>query len=234
MRRFSPVYFAIASCCVVKGFLVAPALSDDHFTQSTFGAPMTTQSRDAMSKAATDPLPSSVSSSSIAQHSRTSVPPRSLPRFGVTGAVYTQPMADPQVTNQTRQALGFYGGASARATLSQFPRRTPIQPSAPRVVRRQTKPFQNIERDPTISPYLNLDRDDDESQGVPNYFTFVRPQIEQLQTNRMQQRDIQQLRGQLQSMSSTVVAPQYQTSRPAGASTPARFMDTAQFYGGLH
>jgi hypothetical protein len=231
MRCFSPACFAIVVCCVVTGMLVAPALSDDQFGTSRYDAPATA-ARGMISQAELDPPPASPLPP-IAQRSTTASPQRPAPRFGAAGAVYTQPVMEPQVTNQTRQALGFYGGSSARATLSQFPRRTPIQPSAPRMVRRQAKPFQNVERDPTISPYLHLDREEDESQGIPNYFTFVRPQIEQLQTNRMQQRDIQQLRGQLQSMSSTVVGPQYQAGPAAGVSTPARFMDTAQFYGGL-
>jgi hypothetical protein len=61
----------------------------------------------------------------------------------------------------------------------------------------------------------------------------VRPQVEQIEANRRQQRDLQQLSGQLQGLSATVVRPQYQTSGLPGTGTPARYMDTAQFYGGL-
>ena len=75
-------------------------------------------------------------------------------------------------------------------------------------MRRVSKPFENVDRDPTISPYIHLDRDDDEKQIVPNYFTFVRPQLEQMATNRFQQREIQQLRGQVQGMTMSGIAPQ--------------------------
>jgi hypothetical protein len=115
-----------------------------------------------------------------------------------------------------------------------FPLRTPIQPSGSQAIRRAAKPFETIEREPTISPYLNLDRDEDESQIVPSYFTFVRPQLEQVQTNRLQQRELQRLQGQVQGISMQGVAPPPAAIRAARVSAPARFMDTAQFYGGYH
>jgi hypothetical protein len=160
-----------------------------------------------------------------------SAPPRSFPRLGTTSPVIGQPLLDPRVTNQTRQALSFYGGHSARATLSQLPRRASIQPSRPQSVRRHAKPFQSIHHDPTVSPYLNLYRDEENTESAPTYFAFVRPQMEQLDANRTQQREIQQLRGQLQTMSSTVAGPSYQATGTPGTGTQARYMDTAQFYG---
>jgi hypothetical protein len=114
-----------------------------------------------------------------------------------------------------------------------FPRRPAIQPQGGRALRRSAKPFEHVDRDPTVSPYLNLDRDDDEQQIVPNYFTFVRPQLEQMQTNRLQQHELQQLRGQVQGMTISGGAPQAGTYRAPGSGSPARFMDTAQFYGGV-
>jgi hypothetical protein len=81
---------------------------------------------------------------------------------------------------------------------------------------------------------LNLDRDDDDTQDVPNYLTLVLPQLEQAQMNRVQQREIQQLRGQLQNIPADIGAPPaLPTNRSVGMATSARFMDTAQFYGGV-
>ncbi|MEX2308226.1 MAG: hypothetical protein WD738_11565 [Pirellulales bacterium] len=157
--------------------------------------------------------------------------PMAFPRVGTRPPVIMQPLIEPQVTSQTRQALAFYGGYSARATLNQLPRRAPLQPAA-QSLRRQAKPFETVHRDPTVSPYLNLYREEENLESAPNYFAFVRPQMDQLDANRVQQREIQQLRGQLQSMSSTVAGPRYQASVMPGTGTPARYMDTAQFYGG--
>jgi hypothetical protein len=156
-----------------------------------------------------------------------------FPRLGVRAPAFVNPLVEPKVTTQTRQALNFYGGYAARTTLSRQPRRTPIQASPPKPMFRQVKPFQTVYREPTVSPYLNLHRDERNNEGAPNYFSFVRPQVEQIEANRRQQRDLQQLSGQVQGLSATVVRPQYEASALPGTGTPARYMDTAQFYGGL-
>ena len=131
------------------------------------------------------------------------------------------------MTNQTRQALEFYGGRAAFQTLSQMPRRSPIQPASTGQLQHNGKPFQGTSSGPTVSPYLNLFRDERESsEAVPSYYTFVRPQLEQQAAFQQQQREIQQLQRQMQG------GPQYRTSTMPGSSTQARYMDTAQFYGG--
>jgi hypothetical protein len=160
-----------------------------------------------------------------------STPAPVFPRVGAGSLSYAQSYSDPQATNQTRQALAFYGGNAARATLSQLPRRTPIQHSAPRPTRRPAKPFETIHHEPTVSPYLNLYREEEELESAPNYFAFVRPQMEQLDANRAQQREIQQLRGQLNGVSSTISTPTYDMPGGQSGGTAARYMDTAQFYG---
>jgi hypothetical protein len=136
------------------------------------------------------------------------------------------------VTNQTRQVLAFYGGYAARATLGQLPRRVPLHTSSAPPIYREAKPFQIVHQDPTVSPYLNLYRDEGDNEGAPNYHAFVRPQLEQIEANRLQQRELQKLRGQMQRMSMSAAYPAYSTAR-GGMGAPARFMDTAQFYSGL-
>jgi hypothetical protein len=130
-------------------------------------------------------------------------------------------------TNQTRPALGFYGSQAAYNTLSEMPRRSPIQPASTGQLQHNGKPFQGTSSGPTVSPYLNLFRDERESNdAVPSYYTYVRPQLEQQAAFQQQQREIQQLQRQVQG------GPQYRSAVRPGASTPARYMDTAQFYGG--
>ena len=118
--------------------------------------------------------------------------------------------------------------------MSQFPRRATLQLNPQRVTRRHPKPFETAEHEPTISPYLNLDRDENDPQDIPNYLTLVLPQLEQMQMDRTQQREIQQLRGQLQNMSANVIAaPAFEMNSSTGMGGSARFMDTAQFYRGM-
>jgi hypothetical protein len=133
--------------------------------------------------------------------------------------------------SQPRYAPGYFGGASTRAGLNQLPRRAPIQSAPPQIMRAPSKPFETIYREPTISPYLNLYREEDNTQGAPNYHTFVRPYQDQIETNRLQQREIQRLRGQLQGISTTIATPQYGDAALPATGIRSRYMDTAQFYG---
>ena len=146
--------------------------------------------------------------------------PAAMPKVAPPMSVYS-----PRPTN-------FYGGFSAQGTLSQLPRRAAVQPRPQRSNRRQPKPFEGVEHEQTLSPYLNLDQDEDDTENVPTYFTLVRPRIEQLETNRLQQREIQQLRGQIQSMAASGIASPHDGGQSVGRTRPAMFMNTAQFYGG--
>ena len=94
--------------------------------------------------------------------------------------------------------------------------------------RQQGKPFQSVQSQPAISPYLNLYRNDANANSLPNYFAYVRPQLEQIEANRQQAAELQKLRGQVQNMSSGGGGQQ-----STSMSTSARYMDTAQFYRGM-
>ena len=125
------------------------------------------------------------------------------------------------------RSLNFYGGRSAYNTLSEMPRRSPIQPSSAGQLQHNGKPFRSATSGPTISPYLNLFRDERGSTDeVPSYYTFVRPQIEQQATYLEQQREIEQLQRQVQG------GPAVRRTNVPSSGTQARYMDTAQFYGG--
>lgn len=155
-------------------------------------------------------------------------------------SVAPQTVAAPSTTTSTAalshapRLVNFYGGPPARVALAQLPRRAAIQPQPQRTARRQPKPFESIEHEPTISPYIILDEDESNSQNVPNYFTWVRPRLEQREVNRAQQQELQRLRGQLQSMTANPVGGMaVGAGGSAGVKSSARFMDTGQFYGGM-
>ena len=127
-------------------------------------------------------------------------------RSRTSSAMLARAQSEPQIANnQIRQALNFYGGTPARATLSQFPARTPIQAAPQQPIGRQIKPFNTIYREPTISPYMNLYREEKDSEGAPNYFAFVRPQLDQIEENRAQHGEIQKLERKLQGRSRTPI-----------------------------
>jgi hypothetical protein len=144
--------------------------------------------------------------------------------------VAARPLAQPQATSRAPSLVGVYAGSSARATLSKMPGPAPVQQRASAPPKHpRGKPFQSVQNEPAVSPYLNLYRTETNGNNLPNYFAFVRPQLDQMQANRQQTAELQKLRGQLQNISSA--GPGAPQSARMGAS--ARYMDTAQFYGGL-
>lgn len=85
------------------------------------------------------------------------------------------------------------------------------------------KPFNMAQGGPTISPYLNLFRDEDK-WAAPNYHTFVSQQRDQADANRLQQMQMQQMQRQVQQTS---------YAAPTGATSGgARYGHTGHYYGG--
>jgi hypothetical protein len=89
------------------------------------------------------------------------------------------------------------------------------------------KPFANYSPPPTVSPYLNLFREDDNGFDDFNYQTLVRPQLQQQQFNQQVQRQNYIINQQLQAMAAqSDFNPQgSQTQAPTGHST------TRMYYG---
>jgi hypothetical protein len=63
-----------------------------------------------------------------------------------------------------------------------------------------SKPFANFTPEPTVSPYLNLFREDLEGGSDLNYNTLVRPMLQQQQINQQVQRQSMEMSRQLQSV----------------------------------
>jgi hypothetical protein len=62
------------------------------------------------------------------------------------------------------------------------------------------KPFTGYDPGPTVSPYLNLFREDLEGNDHFNYTSLVRPQLQQQQFNQQVQRQNLELNRRLQSL----------------------------------
>jgi hypothetical protein len=92
------------------------------------------------------------------------------------------------------------------------------------------KPFSNASHRPTVSPYLNLLRDELSDETIPNYHTLVRPQMEQIQFQQTQQRQNDLVYRQLQQIQAQAgFNPQgSEVMLPTGHST------TFQYYGSYY
>ena len=154
---------------------------------------------------------------------KTGARPRFVP---IPASPVPQPASLP---GQARDAIAFYGTHQTMQTpparpINTFSNRSSTAPvSGPRA-----KPFANTRPDPVISPYLDLYRQESD-ETVPNYFTFVRPQLEQYNASLKQREKIQRLERTVQQYSAGGQSFQAQTGVP-GTGHRVRFLDTAQYY----
>ena len=100
--------------------------------------------------------------------------------------------------------------------------------SIPQNRNRRTKPFEGLQKSPTLSPYLSL-LNADTGSGLPNYFAYTRPQLQQQRTNRRQQQQVQGLRQQVRAIDQQMVNPAGSAGlRPTGHQTV--YMNLSHFY----
>ena len=86
---------------------------------------------------------------------------------------------------------------------------------------RGNKPFSDVNSRPTVSPYLNLFRDDFQGGGDFNYQTLVRPQLQQQRFNQRFQDEAQAISRRVQQISAQpAYSPQGSRSQyPTGHQT---------------
>lgn len=210
--------------------LATPRDSSSVWDESFSPAPSTTERPAAVlppTPTAQSPLNQPAPSATV--HSAPQRPRPLIPSRQIDAANRGEFLNTSYSAEQVRAAIGYNSNAAASQAAAQMPRRVSSVP-APQPARRGGKPFQNVAQDPTITPWLNLYRPEDLSE-LPNYFAFVRPQIEQLDTNRRAQTDILHLQREVQNVSTAAVGPQYGATALPPTGHSARFMDTAQYYG---
>lgn len=93
-----------------------------------------------------------------------------------------------------------------------------------------SKPFSGVSSRPTVSPYMNLFREDLEGFSDFNYQTLVRPQLQQQEINQNLQRQQQELAANVQNL---VAQPAFnpqgsQSQHPTGHMTT--FRNHSHFY----
>lgn len=132
-------------------------------------------------------------------------------------------------TTHTNPALRYFGGKNAQTVYQQPPTRQ--QPPAPQPIQvtRANKPFSGTTYTSTITPYLNLDvRQSD--VGIPNYYAFVRPQLEQQRTNQLQRRRMQRMQRELRMASVPGIASPNGGIPTTGHST--QFLNIGNYFPG--
>jgi hypothetical protein len=143
-----------------------------------------------------------------------------VPAIQQPGATYER------VSGRSNPAASYFGGSTAAVYAPRPPR--PLPPPQPVNVRPAAKPFSGVQQASTISPYLGLDARETES-SLPNYFLYVRPQLQQQQMNQIQQAQYRQLQQQVR----TAGAPGVLSSPGGGIPTTghsAQFMNNGGYY----
>jgi hypothetical protein len=105
-----------------------------------------------------------------------------------------------RTSGRDNPALRYFTRSQAHFATTQMAGR-PSLPAAPRpTVSARSKPFSSIPAGPTVSPYLALDLQEN-GVGLPNYYAFVRPQLEQEQQRQVQQVQYQRIQQQFNAAS---------------------------------
>jgi hypothetical protein len=112
------------------------------------------------------------------------------------GTGYSVNSMNARSLNSARARNDYYGPPAPR----------PTGPGAPRIglgvgASVAGKPFASYSQSPTVSPYLNLFREDIEGGGDLNYNTLVRPMLQQQQINQQVQRQNMEMARRLQAIS---------------------------------
>ncbi|MDZ4659213.1 MAG: hypothetical protein SH868_16700 [Bythopirellula sp.] len=91
------------------------------------------------------------------------------------------------------------------------------------------KPFQEIQRQPTISPYLALDLIES-STGLPNYTMFVQPQLERRAASEAQERELQRLRQQVRVAAARGVVSKSGVAGVPTTGSSMQFMNVGSYF----
>jgi hypothetical protein len=132
-----------------------------------------------------------------------------------------------RLSGRSNPALNFFGGSRALDYAARPPK--PLPPPRPVNVGPVGKPFSGVQQASTISPYLGLDAVRESENSLPNYFLYVRPQLEQQRINQVQQAQYRKLQQQVR----TAATPGAATSPHGGIPTTghsSQFMNNGGYY----
>ncbi len=130
-------------------------------------------------------------------------------------------------------AAMYFGGRSAAYQTAQYqqpalnPGNYAPDQQAPQIS--NAKPFQEIQRQPTISPYLALDLLES-STGLPNYTMFVQPQLERRAASEAQERELQRLRQQVRVAAARGVVSKSGIAGVPTTGSSLQFMNVGSYF----
>lgn len=95
------------------------------------------------------------------------------------------------------------------------------------------KPFADYRPSPALSPYLNLFRTDDGLGTVDNYYTLVKPLVDQKAATRQLGGSLQSLQDRSRLQGAALRALGTETRQLQGITTPQFYMNYGEYYPGI-
>jgi hypothetical protein len=95
------------------------------------------------------------------------------------------------------------------------------------------KPFDHVQRQSSLSPYLGLDAVPESGTSLPNWHLFVQPQLQQRRSAEIQARELLRTRQQMRVATSRHIVSE---SPPAGApitGSSTQFMNVGGYFPGV-
>ncbi len=139
-----------------------------------------------------------------------------------------------------RQDIGddFTSSRIIRNTMAQSQARVPYVGQAvssgasinPGALMGRSKPFSGVRSDPTVSPWMNMFRDDLSGEGDLNYQTLVRPQLNQQRINQQVERQNIEMGRRIQAMAAQNAFNPTGSSQMYPTGHPTAFMQFGHYY----
>jgi hypothetical protein len=107
-----------------------------------------------------------------------------------------------------------------------MPAPQPVQTAA------YTKPHSGIPTGPSVTPYLALDQFETQN-GLPNYYLYVKPQLDQSEMNQAQQMQNRRMQQQLRRASTAGILPRTTSGGMPTTGHSTQFMNNGGYYPGL-
>jgi hypothetical protein len=137
-----------------------------------------------------------------------------------------------RVSGRSNPALNFFSGSRPAVYTppsfrhQQIPAPQPVQTAA------YLKPHSGLPTGPSVSPYLALDQLETQN-GLPNYYLYVKPQLEQTATNQAQQMQNRRMQQQLRRANTTGILPRTTSGGMPTTGHSTQFMNNGGYYPGL-
>jgi hypothetical protein len=172
---------------------------------------------------------------SLSLHAATAIAQAPASYSQVTSGVVA-PAIQPQsgyerISGRNNPALTYFGG-SPTPVYTPRPQASPVPPPVPVRTAPIAKPFSGVQQAAAITPYLGLDAARETESSLPNYFMYVRPQLDQQRVNHIQHAQTRKLQQQVRTAS----APGVVTSPGGGIPTTghsSQFMNSGGYYPAL-